>query len=291
MRHWVPLRSCLSGFTFIVQLVGQNTFFNAYFWTRVVGFILLPSLLLICLNALLIKLIRKAQRRKERLLREKRAREAQRQTDSNSTSIMLVIIVSIFLIVNLPTALFMAMLCVYNTLGLSNRFLEGLFPVTFLLVNNMLVMATYPINFGIYCFMSSSFRDTFWMLFCRRKNCADADRIKSKRMDGGASEMNNTLFTTVRRSTDPSLDKASKAPLTKRPSQPACRSSTDSSFSLLSEPLLDTPQPNVIAINGSIPNKMKTYICEEGEGNRQRGQKKCKANSPTETILGETIFL
>jgi len=44
---------------------------------------------------------------------------------------MLVIIVSIFLIVNLPQALFMAMLCVYNTLGLSNRLLEGVFPVIF----------------------------------------------------------------------------------------------------------------------------------------------------------------
>lgn len=28
--------------------------------------------------------------------------------------------------------------------------------------------ATYPINFGIYCFMSSSFRQTFRALFCRQ---------------------------------------------------------------------------------------------------------------------------
>ena len=51
-----------------------------------------------------------------------------------------VIIVSIFLLVNLPQALFMAMLCVYNTLNIPTRFLEGMFPVTFLLVSNMLVM-------------------------------------------------------------------------------------------------------------------------------------------------------
>ncbi|KAL3095290.1 hypothetical protein niasHS_007389 [Heterodera schachtii] len=310
--EWVPLRSCLSGFTFFVQLVGQNAFFNAYFWTRVVAFILLPSLLLICLNALLIQLIRKAQRRKERLLREKRAREAERQTDSNSTSIMLVIIVSIFLIVNLPTALFMAMLCVYNTLGLSNRFLEGVFPVTFLLVNNMLVMATYPINFGIYCFMSSSFRDTFWMLFCRRKSCAEGDRIDSKRMPslggGGVSEMNNNnnstatsaLSTVLRRSTDPSVDKQHKTPLANHFGQSPRPQSIGSAFSLLSEPLLGPP-PQLNAIpptNG--PAKMRKSepakrteeqrnIWEGGENGK--GGKKCKAISPTETIIGETIFL
>ncbi|KAI1732188.1 sex peptide receptor [Ditylenchus destructor] len=158
-------RSCLSGFTDLVKLVGSNTFFNLYFWTRVFGFIVVPSSLLIVLNGLLIRGIRHAQRRKERLLREKRAREAQRQIDSNSTSMMLVMIVSIFLLVNLPQAMFMAMLCVYNTFGMSNRFLEGVFPITFLLVSNMLVMATYPINFGIYCFI---FRDTFRMLFCKK---------------------------------------------------------------------------------------------------------------------------
>lgn len=52
-------RSCLSGFTGFVKLVGSNAFFNAYFWTRVVAFILLPSLLLICLNALLIRSIQR----------------------------------------------------------------------------------------------------------------------------------------------------------------------------------------------------------------------------------------
>ncbi|TMS36729.1 hypothetical protein L596_003824 [Steinernema carpocapsae] len=164
--QWISIRSCVAGFTALVGVLGQNTFFNFYFWTRVLAFIILPSLLLIILNVLLIRGIRRAQKRKERLLKEKRAREAQRQNDSNSTSLMLVVIVSIFLIVNLPQAIFMGMLCVCNTFGISNRLLEGIFPVAFLLANNMLVMATYPINFGIYCFMSSSFRLTFRALFC-----------------------------------------------------------------------------------------------------------------------------
>ncbi|VDN03454.1 unnamed protein product [Thelazia callipaeda] len=161
------IRKCLSGFTALVRFMGPNMFFNCYFWTRVVGFVMLPCMLLIILNFLLIRSIRKAQKRKRRLVRENRAREAQRQTDSNSTSLMLVVIVSIFLIVNLPQALFMALLCVCTTFGISFQLLEGNFPTAFLLASNMLVMATYPINFGIYCSMSSSFRRTFKTLFCK----------------------------------------------------------------------------------------------------------------------------
>lgn len=63
------LRSCLYGLTKFVKMVGSNTFFNCYFWTRVFGFILMPSILLIILNALLIRGIRQAKRRKHRLLK------------------------------------------------------------------------------------------------------------------------------------------------------------------------------------------------------------------------------
>lgn len=67
--RWIYTRSCISGMTKIVQAIGPNMFFNCYFWTRVFGFIILPSILLIVLNFLLVKGIRKAQRRKEHLLK------------------------------------------------------------------------------------------------------------------------------------------------------------------------------------------------------------------------------
>ncbi|CAJ0584405.1 unnamed protein product, partial [Mesorhabditis spiculigera] len=164
---WSYTRNCLVGHTYVLKLVGMNTYYNLYFWTRAILFIIIPSILLIILNALLIKGIRKAEKRKNRLLRERRPREAAKQTDSNSTSVMLVIIVTIFLVVNLPQAFFMGILCVCETFKIRLHILDGLFPVVFLLVNNMLVMATYPINFWIYCVMSSSFRQTFKALFCK----------------------------------------------------------------------------------------------------------------------------
>ncbi|CAD6185438.1 unnamed protein product [Caenorhabditis auriculariae] len=163
---WSYVRSCASGQRALLLLTGETVFFNVYFWTRALGFILLPSTLLVILNVLLIRGIRKAQKRKLRLLREKRSEEAARQRDSNSTSLMLVAIVSIFLIVNLPQAAYMGILCVCETFSIRMSILDGMFPAVFLLASNMIVMATYPINFSIYCFMSSSFRQTFKAMFC-----------------------------------------------------------------------------------------------------------------------------
>uniref|UniRef100_A0A0K0DR42 G_PROTEIN_RECEP_F1_2 domain-containing protein n=1 Tax=Angiostrongylus cantonensis TaxID=6313 RepID=A0A0K0DR42_ANGCA len=134
--------SCVVGQTPLLHLIGQTLFFNLYFWTRAIGFIILPSVLLVILNILLIKGIQRAQKRKLRLLREKRPEEAARQRDSNSTSLMLVVIVSLFLVVNLPQAAFMGVLCVCETFSIRFSLLEGAFPAVFLLTSNMLVMVS-----------------------------------------------------------------------------------------------------------------------------------------------------
>ncbi|EFO98181.1 CRE-SPRR-2 protein [Caenorhabditis remanei] len=142
-ESWIYASSCVVIETALLGKVGQTVFFNVYFWTRALGFVILPSFLLVLFNGLLIKGIRKAQRRKLRLLREKRSEEAARQRDSNSTSLMLVAIVSIFLIVNLPQAVFMALLCVCETFSIRLSILEGTFPVVFLITSNMIVIVSY----------------------------------------------------------------------------------------------------------------------------------------------------
>jgi hypothetical protein len=67
--RWLTLRTCIARLTPLVETIGPNVFFNAYYWTRVLGFVILPSVLLIVLNVLLIRGIRRAQKRRERLLR------------------------------------------------------------------------------------------------------------------------------------------------------------------------------------------------------------------------------
>uniref|UniRef100_A0AC35U4K6 G_PROTEIN_RECEP_F1_2 domain-containing protein n=1 Tax=Rhabditophanes sp. KR3021 TaxID=114890 RepID=A0AC35U4K6_9BILA len=164
----IKLRSCMSEYTVFVNVVGPTVYFNLYFWTRVIFFILVPSILLTFLNFSLIRGIRKAEKRKQRLLKEKRAREAEKQRDSNSTSMMLVIISSIFLIVNLPQAIFMGIMCFCNTFEIELNLMNGDSRIIFMMANNMLLLITYPINFGIYCFMSSAFRQAFKSLFCSK---------------------------------------------------------------------------------------------------------------------------
>uniref|UniRef100_A0A0N5B3T4 G_PROTEIN_RECEP_F1_2 domain-containing protein n=1 Tax=Strongyloides papillosus TaxID=174720 RepID=A0A0N5B3T4_STREA len=166
--HISHIRTCRSEFTFLVNALGPNTYFNLYFWTRIIIFILIPSILLTFLNLSLIRGIRKAEKRKERLLKEKRAREAEKQRDSNSTSLMLVIIASIFLIVNLPQAIFISIVCFCNTFEIDLQLMSNDTGIIFKLLSNMMVMATYPINFGIYCFMSSAFRQSFKALLCSK---------------------------------------------------------------------------------------------------------------------------
>ncbi|KAI6177243.1 G-PROTEIN-RECEP-F1-2 domain-containing protein [Aphelenchoides bicaudatus] len=201
--EWQRFRGCVSEFTPIVQWLNPNTFYNFYFLTRVCAFILIPSFLLTILNALLIRGIRKAQKRKEHLLKEKRARDAQRQTDSNSTSLMLVAVVSIFLIVNLPQALFMGLICISYTFNLNVGILQGTFPTLFLLIINMFMLATYPINMAIYFLMSSSFRETFKLLFCSN-SCRKSwkNRLASQSQGGSGSAAFSRI--SARRS-DPSV--------------------------------------------------------------------------------------
>ncbi len=66
---WHHFRTCTTTLTPFVQWIGPNTFYNLYYWTRALGFIIVPSCLLIVLNALLIRGIRRAELRKQRLLR------------------------------------------------------------------------------------------------------------------------------------------------------------------------------------------------------------------------------
>lgn len=156
---------CINRNTIIPESMG-DMFFPIYIWTRAIGFVVLPSVLLVVLNVLLIIGLRKAQERRNRLLCENRPREANRQKESNNTSLMLVMVVTIFLVVNLPQAGFFITMCIDTAAGLDLELFRTNYAYLFVMVCNMLIMATYPVNFGIYCSTSTQFRDTFKRIFC-----------------------------------------------------------------------------------------------------------------------------
>lgn len=85
--------------------------------------------------------------------------------DANSTTFMLIVVVSVFLIVEIPLAVTTAVHITENLFELeliSNRFLN----IT-IIFSNFFIIISYPLNFAIYCGMSRAFRETFQQMFVR----------------------------------------------------------------------------------------------------------------------------
>ena len=86
--------------------------------------------------------------------------------DANSTTFMLIVVVTVFLIVEIPLAVTTAVHITENVFELdlvSDQFLNMT-----IIFSNFFIIISYPLNFAIYCGMSRTFRETFQQLFIRR---------------------------------------------------------------------------------------------------------------------------
>ena len=99
---------------------------------------------------------------------------------STRATMMLVIVVGVFLIVEVPLSVLLLFVIIENTFHV-DLFSDATRYTAALLVNCCIVI-TYPLNFFIYCTMSQRFRQLFCELFRRRAN------------------FNNTMQASVRRS-------------------------------------------------------------------------------------------
>jgi len=143
----------------------RHVYFGFYFWCRVVVVHLVPCSALIVLNALLMREMRRAQRRRAHLLAiNMRRNECRRLADSNVTTLMLVVVVGVFLLVEFPLAVLFILLIVKHMFRLP--VLDNSAEKTASLVVNTCIVLSYPINFFVYCGMSRKFRRTFAELFC-----------------------------------------------------------------------------------------------------------------------------
>ena len=165
---------CCSEFSpFVVRY--QNLYFSVYYCLRVVLIHLVPCTALVLLNALLIHTMRTAQARREVLLKLNRKSESRRLAESNSTTMMLVAVVGVFLLVELPMAVLFILLIVDNSFELM-LLDHGQTSIASLFIN-LFILLSYPINFFIYCGMSRQFRGTFKGLFT---NSAHAGPINER---------------------------------------------------------------------------------------------------------------
>ncbi|KAL7646309.1 UNVERIFIED_CONTAM: hypothetical protein RMT77_003218 [Armadillidium vulgare] len=159
---------------FYTAWVGSNInlYFGFYYWFRVIFVHLGPCTILVVLNILLFKALRKAERKRMKLLRENRKKECLRLRDSNCTTMMLIVILSVFLITEIPLAV-ITLLHIFSSLRYIIIFTPDEYPVIqkFFIISNFFITLSYPINFAIYCGMSRQFLETFWETFFLNQIC------------------------------------------------------------------------------------------------------------------------
>lgn len=151
--HWVK------------EYVTEDIYFVTYFMFRVLFVHLIPCVALVILNVLLFQALKQAQKRRDLLLSKKNQKsECKKLRDSNCTTLMLIVVVTVFLIVEIPLVV-VTLLHIISSVF--NEFLDYYIANTLILFTNFFIILSYPINFAIYCGMSRQFRETFKELFIR----------------------------------------------------------------------------------------------------------------------------
>lgn len=90
----------------------QDVYFSVYYVFRVVFVNVVPCTVLVLLNAALVHTMRAAEARRKALLRFHRRSEFRRLAESNSTTLMLIVVVGVFLLVEFPMAVIFVMLII-----------------------------------------------------------------------------------------------------------------------------------------------------------------------------------
>ncbi|XP_055621570.1 sex peptide receptor [Toxorhynchites rutilus septentrionalis] len=148
-----------------VHYVGEDVYYTFYFSFRILFVHLIPCGSLVALNVLLFKAMRQAQQKRERLFKDTaKKRECKRVRDSNCTTLMLIVVVTVFLVVEIPLAVITALHIISS---LIYEFLDYYIANLFILFANFFLIVSYPINFAIYCGMSRQFRETFKEIFVK----------------------------------------------------------------------------------------------------------------------------
>lgn len=132
-------------------------------WLQACFIRIIPCFLLIILSIMLIYVMHLAKKNHLRLIKCGNRKEYEKAREFNRTTTMLLIVVVSFLIMEFPHGILL-IIC-----AIKNDYYEKLyFPLGDLL--DVLVLINGSINFFLYCFMSSQFRDKFKQLFKFGKN-------------------------------------------------------------------------------------------------------------------------
>uniref|UniRef100_A0A499FUS2 G_PROTEIN_RECEP_F1_2 domain-containing protein n=1 Tax=Anopheles farauti TaxID=69004 RepID=A0A499FUS2_9DIPT len=148
----------------IHEYTSEDFYYTFYFSFRILFVHLTPCASLIALNFMLFRAMKQAQRKRERLFKDHKKRDCRRLRDSNCTTLMLIVVVTVFLIVEIPLGIITAL---HILSSLIYEFLDYYVANLFILFANFFLIISYPINFAIYCGMSRQFRETFKNIFVK----------------------------------------------------------------------------------------------------------------------------
>ena len=129
------------------------------FWIHAIVFRTVPCLLLLVLSGLLIYVMHIANLNRMKLMQQGRRSEYEKASEHNRTTTMLLILVISFLIMELPHGI------LYIICGIKKSFFDDVYVHLGDLLD-LLVLINSSINFFLYCFMSSQFRNKFKEMFC-----------------------------------------------------------------------------------------------------------------------------
>lgn len=161
---------------------------------RVIFVHLIPCIALVILNVLLFRALKQAQQRRDLLLSKKNQNqktECKKLRDSNCTTLMLIVVVTVFLIVEIPLVV-VTLLHIISSVFI--EFLDYNVANALILFTNFFIIVSYPINFAIYCGMSRQFRETFKELFIRGPVSARNGSSRYSLVNGPRTCTNETVL-------------------------------------------------------------------------------------------------
>jgi len=189
----------------------ETLYFNIYYWSRVLLIHVIPCSALVFLNSTLVRTMRTAHQRRCQMTSRPVSTLARRRLTDTTTevpaseymmqtlrspssvqlpprqhgglfagggdsptraTVMLVIVVGVFLLVEVPLSILLLLVIIENTLHVdvfsyTTRHNAALFV-------NCCIAITYPLNLFVYCTMSERFRRMFCHIFTRTANFDDA---------------------------------------------------------------------------------------------------------------------
>ena len=148
----------------------EDFYYTSYYTFRIIFVHIGPCAALVVFNVLLFIALRKAEDNRIKLFNNTQSSENRKVRDSNSTTIMLIVVVSVFLVVEIPLAVCTLLHVMRNALDIEIVSYNVL--NTTIVFANFFIILSYPVNFAIYCGMSRLFRETFKGMF----RLGDSDR-------------------------------------------------------------------------------------------------------------------